>query len=222
MKSHRAASRIAAILFLLCPALAAQRWNAPRIVTWNCSGCHGIDGNSEPTYFPRLAGLNADYAERRIAEFRASPQPPADELFVRMVALLPGKAGASKRAALINMVGPAHAMTAEDGKLSAAWYAKQKPGQGRSGKQSLIERGKELYLAGSKPSGLLACQTCHGAEAAGMGNTPRLAGQNAGYLIAEMEKFNGGDRQHAPEMTAVAQHGNSEQFRALAAYLQSR
>ena len=58
---------------MLCPMAFAQKsWDAPRIVTWNCSGCHGVDGNTQLSYFPRLAGLNTAYFEKRIAEFRES------------------------------------------------------------------------------------------------------------------------------------------------------
>src|ERR1700693_914669 len=124
---------VAAVL-MVCPlAFAQQRWDAPRVVTWNCSGCHGIDGNAQPPYFPRLAGLNAAYAERRMAEFRAAGAPPVDELFYRITALAEGKAGASRLQARINMIGSAHAITEDETKTAVAWYAMQKPAPGRSG-----------------------------------------------------------------------------------------
>jgi cytochrome c553 len=58
-------------------------------------------------------------------------------------------------------------------------------------------------------------------QAEGTGKTPRLAGQNGRYS-EELGKFNVGDRQHAPEMTAVAHNLDGAQIRALAAYLQPR
>ena len=214
---------MAAIVFIWCPmALAQKHWDAPRIVTWNCSGCHGIDGNAQLSYFPRLAGLNALYTERRMAEFGAAAPPPVDELFYRITTLAEGKAGASKLQARINMIGSAHAITAEETKTAIAWYAKQKPAPGRSRNPALVQQGKELYLSGLPAQGMLACQSCHGAQAEGKGKIPRLAGQNGTYLLGGLAKFHAGDRQHAPEMTMVAEHVNTEQFRALVAYLQSR
>ncbi len=213
----------AAAVLMLCPmALAQKRWDAPRIVTWNCSGCHDIDGNAQLPYFPRLAGLNAPYAEQRMAEFGAAAPPPVDELFYRITTLAEGKAGASRLQERINMIGSAHAITAHETKTAIAWYAMQKPAPGRSGNPALIQQGQTLYVNGLPAQGLPACQSCHGAQAEGKAKIPRLAGQNGTYVLNELEKFHAGDRQHAPEMTMVAQHVDTEAFRALAAYLQSR
>ncbi|MFZ0592319.1 MAG: c-type cytochrome [Bryobacteraceae bacterium] len=222
-KTFRPAVITAAAVLTLCPvALAQKRWDAPRIVTWNCSGCHGIDGNAQLPFFPRLAGLNAVYAEQRMAQFRAATPPPVDELFNRITALAEGKAGASSLQARINMIGSAHALTDEETKTAIAWYAMQRPAPGRSGNPALIQLGKPLFLNGLPAQGLPPCQSCHGAQAEGKGKIPRLAGQNGTYLLGELAKFHAGDRQHAPEMTMVAEHVDTEQFRALAAYLQSR
>ncbi len=213
---------VAAALLLLCPiALAQKRWNAPRVVTWNCSGCHGIDGNAQLPYFPRLAGLNAVYAGQRMAEFGAAAPPPVDELFYRITALAEGKAGASRLQERINMIGSAHAITADETKAAIAWYAMQKPAPGRSGNRALIQLGRTVFMNGLPAQGLPPCQSCHGAQAKGKGKVPRLAGQNGTYLLNELAKFHAGDRQHAPEMTMVAEHVDTEQFRALVAYLQS-
>ena len=104
---------------------------------------------------------------------------------------------------------------------AAAWYAAQKPAPGRVGKLALIQIGKMLFLNGLAAQRLPACQTCHGARAEGKAKIPRLAGQNGRYLLGELAKFHDGDRQHAPEMTMVAEHVDNEQFQALVEYLQS-
>jgi len=212
-----------AAVLMLCPAVFAQkRWDAPRIVTWSCSGCHGIDGNAQLRYIPRLAGLNAAYAERRIIEFSTASSPPVDELFSRIARRAAPKPGASSFQSRVNMNGMAHSISAQEAKASAAWYASQKPAPGRSGNSALIEQGEALFLKGLPAEGLIACQSCHGAQAQGKSKTPGLAGQNDSYVLGELAKFKEGDRKHAPEMTVVTKHVESEQFRALAAYLQSR
>ncbi|MDQ2843339.1 MAG: c-type cytochrome [Acidobacteriota bacterium] len=211
-----------AAALLLPVAYAQHRWDAPHIVTGNCSGCHGVDGNAQPPYLPRLAGLNAGYAARRIAEFRAAASPPVDELFYKIVAPHSHPGDEGRLQARINMIGIAHAMTPEQIKESTAWYGVQKPETGQSGDPALIQAGKLLFLKGMPAQGMPACQGCHGAHAEGKGSTPRLAGQNGNYIVREMVKFKAGDRQHAPEMSMVAEHVDIEQFRALAAYLQSR
>jgi len=213
----------AAALLLLSPmAFAQKRWDAPRVVTWNCSGCHGIDGNAQLPYIPRLAGLNAAYTERRIAEFGTAPSAHVDELLDRVMARAAPKPGASSVQSRVNMNGMAHSITPAEAKASAAWYATQQPARGRSGNPALIQQGQAIFLKGLPADGLLPCQTCHGARAEGKAKVPRLAGQNNTYLLGELAKFKEGDRKHAPEMTMVAKHVESEQFRALASYLQSR
>ena len=211
-----------AVLAVL-PILSAQnRTYAPRIVTWNCSGCHGLGGNSQQQYFPSLAGLNAEYTARRIKDFKTTAAPPVDRIFHRSVATVSPITGASRFEAGVNMVGIAHALTPEETSASAAWYAVQKPTPGHSGDPAQSEAGRLLYLNGVPSQGAPPCQSCHGADAQGMGKTPRLAGQNSGYLLGELGKFNAGDRKHAPEMTMVAHNLDGAQIRALAIYLQSR
>ncbi len=120
------------------------------------------------------------------------------------------------------MNGMAHSISAEEAKASAAWYASQKPAPGRSGNPALIEQGEALFLKGLPAEGLVACQTCHGAQAQGKAKTPGVAGQNDSYVLGESEKFKEGDRKHAPEMTIITKHVETEHFPALAAYVQSR
>ncbi len=198
-----------------------QTPETPRIVRWNCSGCHGLTGNAQPPYLPRVAGLSAAYEQRRIAEFRGTATPHIDEAFYRLFLPHREATDAGRQQARINMVGIAHALTPEEIQSSTAWYASQTADAGRAGNAALIAAGKLLYLGGMPSQKMLACQTCHGADAQGKSGVPRLAGQNGDYVIREMAKFKAGDRKHAPEMTVVTEHVDDDQFRALAAYLQS-
>jgi cytochrome c553 len=117
-------------MLLISPIGSAQKGpgTPPRIVTWNCSGCHGVDGNAQLPDFPRLAGLDASYIEQRMATFRAAPAPPSEELFYRLVkpAVAKKVATSSSPEALANMVGIARATTPQEDKAAAAWYAAQK------------------------------------------------------------------------------------------------
>ena len=214
----------AAVLLIVPSAWAEQHTGgAPAIVTHSCSGCHGVDGNSQLPYIPRLAGLNAAYVEHKLASFRAAASPPVDEALSRVVRT--GRASAYAgitHAATVHMVGVARAVSGEDGKAAAQWYASQMPARGQSGKPNLIEEGKSLFNNGLQSQGLLACQSCHGAAAQGSDLAPRLAGQNASYVVSQLALFRVIDPQHSPVMAAVAQHLERDQARAVAAYLQSR
>src|ERR1035441_3081008 len=72
---------LASAVLLIVPSAWAEQGTggAPAIVTHSCSGCHGVDGNSQLPYIPRLAGLNAAYVEHKLASFRAAASPPVDE-----------------------------------------------------------------------------------------------------------------------------------------------
>jgi cytochrome c553 len=116
----------------------------------------------------------------------------------------------------------ARAVSGEDGKAAAQWYDSRVPARRKSGKPELIEEGRSLFTNGLQSQGLLACQTCHGSAAQGSDLAPRLAGQNASYVVSQLALFRAIDPQRSPVMAAVAQHVDRDQARAVAAYLQSR
>ena len=223
-KSLIQAVAAAALLTLASNAWGQRNWEAPKLVTAYCSGCHGVDGNTALPYFPKLAGLNATYAEKKMTAFREPSGPPVDEFVWWVLKVSGSKKGAGNvtRQERMNMEGVAHAETAEQIKAAVEWYAKQSPSPGHSGNKALVAQGKELFEKGVPAQKVLACATCHGPDAAGKGTAPRLAGQNAEYLVDQLEKFSRGDRRHSPEMTMVTRDLDADQARAAAAYLQSR
>jgi cytochrome c553 len=222
-KSFANSTAVALLCILASSATAQKRWDAPKIVTTYCSGCHGVDGNTRLPYFPKLAGLNAVYAEKKMTAFNEPSSPPVDELFWWALKVSGSKKGANvTRQERMNMEGVVHAENSGELKEAADWYAKQSPTSGHSGNKALIAQGKVLFEKGIPEQKVLACATCHGPDAAGKGIAPRLAGQNAEYTEDQLDKFSRGDRRHAPEMTMVTRDLDAGQARAAAAYLQSR
>jgi cytochrome c553 len=207
-------------------SVSAYGQNAPKIVTSYCSGCHGVDGNAKLPYFPRIAGLDPVYAEKKLAAFREPASPPVDELFGWMRMRRVSGANADRRnlsrQERINMEGVAHAANPDAVHLAVVWYAGQRPAPGRPVNSALAEKGKKLSASGLPAKRVPACLSCHGLDAQGDGPAPRLAGQNAAYIEAQLAKFRKGDRRHAPEMTLVMRDLDDEQARAAAAYFQSR
>jgi cytochrome c553 len=213
-----------ALLMSISNAWGQRNWDAPRIVTTYCSGCHGVDGNTTLAYFPKLAGLDATYAGKKMTAFKEPAGPPVDEAMWWVLKVVGSKKGAENvtRQERMNMEGVAHAESSGELQEAVEWYAKQPPTKGHSSNKALVAQGEELFLKGIPAQKVIACATCHGPDAAGKGTAPRLAGQNAEYLIDQLKKFNKGDRKHAPEMTMVTRDLDPEQARAAAAYLQSR
>jgi cytochrome c553 len=213
---------LAAAVLLIASSASAQE-SAPAIVTRTCSGCHGMDGRSELPYIPRLAGQSAAYLERKLTTFRSAAAWPVDEAFSRIVHI--GSASKVARitsAATAHMVGVARTVSDENRKAAVQWYAAQMPARGSRGNRKLIEEGRSLFVDGLESQGLLPCQACHGAEAQGADTAPRLAGQNAAYVVGQLALFRSGAHRQSPDMTAVARNLEDGQARAVAAYLQSR
>lgn len=213
-----------AIALLLAMSVMATAQNAPRIVTWNCSGCHGVSGNAQQRRYPRLAALDASYLEQRMTAFQAAPAPPVDELVYWLFnpgAMKKVNAGSTPEARA-DMVGIAHAANPEETKAAAAWYSAQKPARGQSASSALIESGKALFANGIPDKGVTACEGCHGAQGEGSSAAPRLGGQNRSYLSIQLWHFRAGDRQHPTEMTSSTTRFDSQQIRAIAAFLASQ
>lgn len=64
--------------------------------------------------------------------------------------------------------------------------------------------GELIALSGGDAGAANACIACHGLDGRGNGaGTPRLAGLNRGYMVAQLEAYASGRRQHA-EMEMIA------------------
>jgi cytochrome c553 len=229
MSTSRTAIRLAAIssLALLATAGAAfadRDWRAPPVVTRVCSGCHGIDGVAQLPFIPRLAGQNVTYLEQQLVAFQAGPVPWSIEIPDWIWKPAPAPANArTGRSTQTYMAGPAHALTPEETKQASAWYAAQKPQPGWQGNRdaALEAKGRELYAKGDAAAGVTPCHYCHGPTAEGLGDFPRLAGQNAPYIIRQFKAFVNGDRPLGSPMHGIAKELTAEDARALAAYLQA-
>jgi cytochrome c553 len=211
-------------LAALCPVLApaATDWRAPRVVTWECAGCHGIDGNSQWPVMPRLAAQDATYMQQQLDAFRAAPAVPSIAIPDWVVPA--DKAPANARTgsdARTYMIGPAHLLKAEDAQAATGWYAKQAAIPGTPGDPALVARGREVYTRGDPKTGVIACQDCHGTEGKGIASFPRLAGQHASYVVRQLQAFVSGARPLGSPMHGIAKDLPAADATAVAAYLQS-
>lgn len=134
---------------------------APADTVKTCESCHGVGGNSTTSSTPRLNGQLSAYILNRLRELtdltRESPHAAmAMHDIAQMKDLL--------RSEL------------------AAYFVRQAPtpAQPQSGKLAAI--GARLFANGDSANHIDACQSCHGPNAEGHGNAPRLAGQHRSYL----------------------------------------
>lgn len=97
----------------------------------------------------------------------------------------------------------------------AVYYSQQAARPREAGDPALAAAGQRIY--GSY------CFTCHGAEALGVSNMPRLAGQPAPYLENALKRFKQLDpAQDSSVMTAIAKTLSDKDISAVATYLQGR
>ncbi|HUO79607.1 MAG TPA: c-type cytochrome [Steroidobacteraceae bacterium] len=180
---------------------AATHEHAVRIAVGTCGSCHGATGVSQQPKYPRLAGQNANYLAAQLKAFRSQTRGDAD--------------------AIGYMWGMSAALEDDTIEALAQYYAAQKPGAGHAGEASLVDRGRQIYEKGVEAVGVPACAACHGPDARGMGDFPRLAGQHAQYVLKQLGSFQSNMRNVAV-MHGVAQGLKLEEMRAVAAYLEAQ
>ena len=166
-----------------------------------CSTCHGPRGISTSPEFPILAAQRKGYLEAQIDAFRKRTRAEKDAHDFMW-----GIAG-NLDEAIIGSI--------------AAYYASQPPAPGRSDDPTLIAKGKELFDKGVPDRGIPACMACHGADAAGVADFPRLAGQHAKYVVKQLNYIQSLVRA-APVMHGIVKDLAPAEIQAVAAYVQSR
>lgn len=184
-------------------AAAAQPAAAPKadlergkqIAATVCAACHGEDGNSVQAANPVLAGQHAEYIAAQLAAY---------------------KSGA--RANPI-MAGMSAALTPEDMRNVGAWFASRKPAPRAAKDAALAKRGKTVWQAGVKATGVPACAGCHGAAGKGIPvQYPRLAGQHPELTYAWLQAFASGTRSHVV-MGGVAAKMTDADMKAVSEYI---
>ena len=167
-----------------------------------CAKCHGRDGTTDLSIFPRLAGQPAAYLEKELQLFRGR-----------------GRSDPHARAYMWGIAGP---LTDYQIKGLADYFAAKPAAPGKpSGDTALVARGKEIFEKGIPDRDVPVCTTCHGAHAEGQGEFPRLAGQNGDYLYRQLVMFRSQLRESDIMEPNVKNLGEDDAL-AVAAYLSSQ
>jgi cytochrome c553 len=178
---------------------AATRAHAQKIAITVCGTCHGAYGNSTNPKYPRLAGQNVNYLVTQLKAFRSQTRGDPDA-----IGYMWGMASELDDATIDALAQYYHAQTAEPS---------------ASGQSPEIERGRQVFEHGVESQGVPACATCHGPDAHGLQDFPRLAGQHAQYVLKQLASFQSNMRNVAV-MHGVAQNLRLQEMEAVAAYLE--
>lgn len=164
-----------------------------------CAGCHMADGNSANGMWPKLAGQHESYIIKQLQDFKAGGRVDPT--------MQPMAAGLSE----------------DDMANLAAFYSSQTLKTGEAD-PALVEKGKEIFMAGNAASGVAACSSCHAPNGVGnpAANFPALQGQHADYTVKQLKDFRAGNRANdaGNMMRNVAAKMTDEEIAAVSSYIQ--
>ncbi len=173
-----------------------------------CSECHGKAFHGYQAYYtiPQLAGQQPQYLENQFNSIhdRVRNDPIAQRFMWPILSHVPKD------------LFPAIAQHISE--LDAAPAA--------DGPRHLVDAGRKIFEEGVPDANVPACSACHGPDAHGQDQVPRLAGQLYPYLASELAEWQKGYRSKDPAdasnentMVPIAGALSKEQIKEVAAYL---
>ena len=168
-----------------------------------CKTCHGLSGQGfrGAVPMPRLAGQQPEYLENQLRAF------------------------VERRRTNPYMFNVAHALSPSMLTALTTQFSGLNPKPLGGAPKDLVPAGKKIYEEGIPGSNVPPCSSCHGPEAKGDAQFPRLAGQLHDYIFRKLvnwSKERGQDPAN-PDTSAIMEpiaHGLTEsQITAVAAYL---
>jgi cytochrome c553 len=160
-----------------------------------CQACHTADGSRGSPANPIIAGQHPEYLVKQLTEF---------------------KSGKRKNAVMAGMVA---ALSEEDMKHLAAFYASKSAKTGFAKVKATVGQGEQIWRGGVVSKAVPACAGCHSPNGAGMPSQyPRIAGQHADYTEAQLLAFRSGARGNNAQMSAIAAKMSDAEIKAVADY----
>lgn len=168
-----------------------------------CKDCHGPSAQGYRGYFPipRLAGQQPEYLENQLRAF------------------------VEHRRTNNIMFNVAHSLSPAMIAALAANFSDLNPSPLGGAPRALVATGKRIFEDGIPEANVAACAACHGPNATGSGQIPRLAGQLYPYLINKLTNWDKerGQNPAKPDISAVmspvAHSLTKPQMEAVAAFL---
>ncbi len=170
-----------------------------------CQDCHGPAGQGFHGFYPipRLAGQQPDYIKNQLQAF------------------------IQHRRTNNIMFNVAHSLQPSMVDALANRFSHLNPRPLTSANRRLAQTGRNIFENGVPDANIAACAACHGPEAKGHGEIPRLAGQLPDYIVSKLMNWSKerGQNPSLPDtsliMEPVAHSLNRAQAQAVAAYVSS-
>jgi cytochrome c553 len=164
----------------------------------NCTWCHGTSAQGF-SVAPRLAGQRLDYMISQLRSFAAHKRD--DFLATKYM-----------------WSAAAHLDPLNEREL-ATYFSELTPKAAADGDSDLVAQGRAIFENGLPDENIVACQACHGPDAQGVREIPRLSGLSYNYLKHRLEAWSQGYDASAIPMPRVARSLSPNQVAALASYL---
>lgn len=179
--------------------LANDAINQSKTLSTTCVACHGEDGNSKISLFPKLAGQQQDYLLKQLLDIQS------------------GKRNVPQMTGLLTTYSP------QNLSAIAAYFSTQKTTLGKASANK-VEQGETLFRFGNPDSGVPACASCHGPAGKGLNSAtfPALAGQFEQYTKSQLIQFKMGGRHNDPSemMQTITKKMTDNEMDAVANYIQ--
>ena len=170
----------------------------------SCAACHGVDGNSISTDWPKLSGQNQRYLYEQLKYFRD---------------------GSRMNALMMSVTPYLQTLSDDDLKHISAFYSQYNSTTGQAkNDEDFLALGTQLYRFGNIKKQIPACTSCHAVY--GQGNSlagyPSVAGQQVGYLTSTLKAYRSQERNSGESslvMQSIAANLTDYEIDALANYM---
>jgi len=190
--------KIAILAIVGSVALSSVAW-AKNSAVRNCNWCHGTSSAQGYAPAPRLAGQRPQYIENQLFSFHLHTR---DNPFSQQY-----------------MWAAAANLTQQSARDLSMYYASLPTKAANDGNRGLAATGETIYQQGMPDENIVACVACHGPNAEGVGQIPRLGGLSYIYLKRRLKQWGEGYHAAAPPMPSIAGKLPPELIEALASYL---
>lgn len=189
----------AAVLALVCTVVASWAAHAESSAVRNCTWCHGGSAQGYSPA-PALAGQRPQYIAKQLRNFiEHTRDSPFSKQYMWGAAsnLSPGRV------------------------RDLAFYFSTLPSKAANdGDRESAGLGQVIYQEGVADDNVVACVVCHGPNAEGAGEIPRLGGLAYAYLKRRLAQWGEGYHMGAgPPMPNIAAKLSPNQIEALSSYL---
>jgi len=161
-----------------------------------CAACHTSDGSRGSPANPILQGQHPEYLAKQLADFKAGK---------RTNPIMQGMAAPLSDADMTNV---------------SAFYAGKQAKPGFAKHKDTVALGEKIYRGGIPDKHVPACAGCHSPTGAGIpAQYPRLGGQHADYIAAQLQAFRDHKRLNNAPMQQISAQMNNEEIAAVADYI---